>query len=62
MWDDLFDEVTNIESVKVYIWLKTRLVFDPPTTSYLIEAIERQLSEYAWRLMVQVDPPIEEEV
>lgn len=55
-WTNLFDSVSNIEGVKSYILLKTRLQFDPPTTSFLLQAINNQIKELEWRLMVQVDP------
>lgn len=55
-WDTLFDSVPNLEAVKSYIWLKTRLEFDPPSTSYLIQAIERNIQQLEWRLQVEVDP------
>lgn len=55
-WTTLFDGVTNLEAVKSYIWLKTRLEFDPPSTSYLIQAIERNIQQLEWRLQVEVDP------
>ena len=55
-WDDLFDGVTNIEAVKSYIFLKVRLEFDPPGTSFLQTSFNNQLTELAFRLMVEVDP------
>ena len=60
-WEELFGEVSNLQGVKSYILVKTRLVFDPPTTSFLIGAVERQNSELEWRLMIEVDPVMEEE-
>lgn len=36
--------------VKPYIYLKVKMLFDPPQTSYLIEAMERQIAEKEWRL------------
>jgi len=62
VWDDLFDTVPNLEATKNYILLKTRLEFDPPTTSFLIDALERQILEVGWRLMVEVDPDVVPEV
>lgn len=55
-WDELFDGVTNIEAVKSYIFLKVKLDFDPPGTSFLQESINRQLTELAYRIMIEVDP------
>lgn len=55
-WDELFNEVTNIEAVKSYIFLNVKLEFDPPGTSFLQESFNRQLTELAYRLMIEVDP------
>lgn len=45
-----------LEAVKSYIYLKVRTVFDPPSNSYVMDAIQKQISEYEWRLNVEVDP------
>lgn len=55
-WNDFLKGNQMIESVKTYVYLKVRLVFDPPQTSSVIEAINRQISELEWRLNVAVDP------
>ena len=54
VWDDFFEGVTDHQynAVKSYIYLKVRQLFDPPTTSYLISAVERQITELEWRLNV----------
>ena len=60
LWSDLLGDRKDIESAKAYVYLKVRLIFDPPTSGFLIDAIERQLRELEWRLNVQVDkPPVE---
>lgn len=38
--------------VKSYIYLKVKLLFDPPTNSAVIEAMNRQISELEWRLCI----------
>lgn len=56
-WSDyLGDQASLLESVKSYIYLKVRSVFDPPSNSYVQDAIQKQISEYEWRLNVEVDP------
>lgn len=45
----------HIEAVKTYVYLKVRLIFDPPTTSFLIDAITRQITELEWRLNVKAE-------
>lgn len=42
----------SISLVKTYVQLKARMLFDPPTTSFLIEAMTKQINEYEWRLNV----------
>lgn len=54
-WTDFLDERKDLEAVKSYIFLKTKLIFDPPQTSFLLDAIKQQVSEIEWRLNVQVE-------
>lgn len=54
-WSDFIADETHIELVKSYVYLKVRLLFDPPQSSALIEAMNRQISEFEWRLNVAVD-------
>lgn len=58
-WEDFLKDNQKIELVKSYMYLKVRLIFDPPSTGVLHEAMERQISEFEWRLSVQVDPGVE---
>lgn len=59
-WDEFIPENSNLEAVKTYVHLKVKLMFDPPLSSTVIEAIKTQINELEWRLNVSVDPPIEE--
>jgi hypothetical protein len=52
VWTDFIADDLQYNSVKSYVFLKTRQLFDPPTTSYLIAATERQIQELEWRLNV----------
>ena len=49
-WDELLEGRTDIEYVKTYIFQKVKLIFDPPTSSAAIEAIQRSISELEWRI------------
>ena len=49
-WSDFMGTRADIEAIKSYIYLKVRLIFDPPQTGYLIDAINKQILEYEWRL------------
>ena len=41
-----------LNMVRPYVYLKVRLAFDPPTTSYLIESLRKQAEEMEWRMNV----------
>lgn len=57
-WTDfLGDDLKKLQSVKSYVALKVRLMFDPPTSSSVMEAINNQIREFEWRLNMAVDPP-----
>ena len=45
----------NLEGVKTYIYLKTKLIFDPPTNTTTREALNRNTQELEWRMMLEVE-------
>lgn len=49
-WDAFIDNDLKLNSVKTYISLKVRMLFDPPQTSFLIEALNKQAEELEWRI------------
>ena len=55
MWSDLLSERIDLEAVKIYVYLKTKLVFDPPQNSFLVEAIKNQLTELEFRINIQAE-------
>ena len=55
-WEDLLGDYKDLESVKAYIYLKVRLLFDPPSNSTVLNAYQEACKEYEWRLNVAVDP------
>lgn len=56
-WDSLSLPVDQLSMVRTYVYLKTRSIFDPPATSFAIEAMKRQIEEQEWRLTVKRDEP-----
>ena len=54
-WLDFITEEDNLDAVKTYVYLKVKLVFDPPLSSAVMEAIKETIKEYEWRLNVQVE-------
>lgn len=54
-WSDYLQDGKNLESVKSYIHLKVKLLFDPPLSSAVMEAMKQIISELEWRLNVQAE-------
>lgn len=52
MWSDFIGTRKDLEAIKTYVYLSVRLVFDPPQSGFLVEAINRQRTELEWRLNV----------
>ena len=55
VWSDFIPNDPKIESVKSYIYMKVKLLFDPPLSSTVMEAMNRMISELEWRLNVQAE-------
>ena len=49
-WDDLLGGRTDIEYVKTYVYQKVKMIFDPPTSTAAIDAMQRSISELEWRI------------
>lgn len=49
-WDSYLIPTNQLNLVKTYMFLRVRMLFDPPGTSYLIDAMNNQIKEYEWRL------------
>ncbi len=52
-WSDFSEDISTVNLVKSYTYLKVRLLFDPPTSSGATEAINNQIKEFEWRLCVE---------
>lgn len=54
-WNDFISDASKIEMVKSYVFLKTRLMFDPPTSGAVMESVNKLINELEWRLNIAVD-------
>lgn len=53
VWGDFTEDDILIENVKTYVYIKVKLIFDPPQTGPLLNAYEAQAKELEWRLYTQ---------
>ena len=52
IWSDFIKDANKIEAVKSYVYLKVKLLFDPPLSSAVIDSTNRLINELEWRLNV----------
>ena len=50
VWGNFSSDNDNLEAVKSYVYMKVRLLFDPPLSSAVMECMNRMSSELEWRL------------
>ena len=51
-WDQLLPDDKHLEAIKSYIYLRVRLLFDPPSNSSHLQAINNQIEKYEWLINV----------
>lgn len=56
VWSDFLKDSKDLNLVQTYVYLKVRLMFDPPTSSAAIQATKDLVSELEFRINVLVDP------
>lgn len=58
-WSEFMRARTDLELVKTNVYLRVRLIFDPPQNSFLVSAIQEQIKEYDWRIEINGNPATE---
>lgn len=55
LWSDFIPDDARLDAVRSYVCLKVRMLFDPPQSSVLLDAIKQNLSEMEWRLTIAAE-------
>ena len=50
VWGNFISDNDNLEAVQSYVYMKVRLLFDPPLSSAVMECMNRMIGELEWRL------------
>lgn len=58
-WADFLVDETKFQQAKTYVYLRVRIIFDPPQGATM-EAFKENLRELEWLLFVDADPPLSE--
>ena len=54
-WSDFLGEDSDLDAVKSYVTKEVKLMFDPPSSSYLLDADRKVISELEWRINLMAD-------
>ena len=54
-WEDFLKDPTKLQMVKSYMYLKVRLLFDPPASSVLMEQYKESIKELEFRLGIKYE-------
>ena len=55
LWEDFLEDPTQLQAVKSYMFLKVRLIFDPPQGSVVKECTQQMINELEWRLNLAIE-------
>lgn len=55
IWQDFIGDSKTLQNVKTYVYLKVRIVFDPPTSSIVMDALKAEIKELEFRMFVETD-------
>ena len=61
VWSEFEDDPQKLSLIKDYVYIKTRLLFDPPTTGSLMDSLKEQLKEMEFRLYILYYPISEDD-
>lgn len=56
LWSDFLGSGKLLNQVKSYMFIKVKLLFDPPASSFAIEAMNKMAQEHEWRIMALIEP------
>ena len=54
-WEEFLASRKDLEAVKSYVYQKVRLLFDPPQSAFLVEALKESIKEFEWTINVQAE-------
>lgn len=55
VWDDYLESIVYLNSIKTYIYLKVKKLFDPPQNSTLMDSLNSSINEFEWRINIDAD-------
>ena len=56
-WEDFIPDSMDFIAIKTYVYLKVKMLFDPPLSSAVMECMKRNIDELEWRLNNEAEDP-----
>lgn len=56
LWSEYTDQSVLLHLVKLYVYLTVKMIFDPPVSSGVMQAMDNQLKQIEFRIVVEVEP------
>ena len=53
-WDE-YISTERLNFIKSYVFMKVRVMFDPPSSSFALDALNKQIEEYEWRITSEIE-------
>lgn len=57
IWTDFMEDSILLNSVKTYMYLRVKLLFDPPLTSSTVDSFNKLISELEFRMNSKAEYP-----
>ena len=62
VWTDFIsDNMLLLNYVKTFVYLKAKLVFDPPSSSIAVQSMQEMVKEHEWRIVHENEKNISSE-
>lgn len=58
-WSDLIGADNRLNMAKSYMYMRVRMMYDPPDIGFVITAMKDEIKEMEWRLNVFVDNEVD---
>ncbi|MBR5953138.1 MAG: hypothetical protein IKZ85_07675 [Pseudobutyrivibrio sp.] len=55
VWGDIIPNDMNLENVKTFIYLKVKIIFDPPTSTAALETMKEEIKLCEFDVQMEVD-------
>lgn len=56
-WSDFIGDDKRLNMVQQFVYVRVKTIFDPPSNSFVVEALKREADELIWRIEVAANPP-----